>query len=280
MSFEIELDRQVLQPGDSVQGSVTVSDPDIERVEIVFFGEEILGANDIARRYIFPVADEKQTVTCDRGTPRYEFCFTVPEDAPPTFASRDVRCEYAVKAIAHRGFWKRSQIQRLHLTILPATQGELEPLPSQIEVDHPELRLIASLDQTVVLTGESLSGALSLDRKTPDAQLPNRLSFRLAAIVESTDPWYSHREVLALEVKDVDVDPELHLPLVGYFDFPIPSTAPPSGDWNSFRVYYGFRVVLIDHDGKDYRRSAFIRVLRDLVERRDVARGTEPPVGF
>jgi hypothetical protein len=286
MYFEIELDRQVLQPGDELLGWITSNDPDVESVEIVFFGEEILGANDIARRYILPVVEEKVTLTPDGGLDRREFRFTVPPEAPPTYASRDVRCEYAVKAIARRGFWKRSAIQRLHVTILPATQGELQALPSELEVDHPDLRLIARLDQTIVVTGDSLTGSLVLEKKTEQAKMPHKLSFRLAAIVESTDKFYSHREVLSLDVKDVEIDPELVLPLVGHFDFPIAETAEPSGTWNTFRVHYGFRVVLFDHQGKDFRRSAFIRVLRDIKERRDVPRGLEDgeelssPAGF
>lgn len=277
MYFEIELDRQVLQPGDELLGWITIDDPDTESVEVVFFGEETLGANDIARRYILPVVDEKTTLTPEGGFQRREFRFIVPHEAPPTYASRDVRCEYAVKAIAKRGFWKRSQIQRLHVTILPATQGELQALPSELEVDHPDLRLIARLDQTVVLTGDSLSGSLVLERKNDHAQLPKSLSFRLAAIVESTDKFYSHREVLSLDVQDVEVDPTLELPFVGMFDFPIAETAEPSGTWNTFRVLYGFRVVMYDHEGKDYRRSAFIRVLRDIIERRDVPAGLGEP---
>lgn len=273
--LEIELDRQVLQPGDELVGWVSSSEADVESVEVVFFGEEILGANDIARRYILPVVDEKVVLKADGGLSRREFRFTVPDEAPPTFATRDIRCEYAVKAIAKRGFWKRSMIQRLHVTILPSTQEDLQALPSELEVEHPDVRLLARLDSTVVVTGESLSGSLLLEKKSENAQLPRSLSFRLAAVVESTDKFYSHREVLSLEVKDVEVDPELQMPLIGMFDFPIAETAELSGTWNTFRVHYGFRVVMYDHEGKDYRRSAFIRVLRDIRERRDVPPGLE-----
>lgn len=273
--LEIELDRQVLQPGDELVGWVSSSEADVESVEVVFFGEEILGANDIARRYILPVVDEKVVLKGDGGLSRREFRFTVPDEAPPTFATRDIRCEYAVKAIAKRGFWKRSMIQRLHVTILPSTQEDLQALPSELEVEHPDVRLLARLDSTVVVTGESLSGSLLLEKKSENAQLPRSLSFRLAAVVESTDKFYSHREVLSLEVKDVEVDPELQMPFVGMFDFPIAETAELSGTWNTFRVHYGFRVVMYDHEGKDYRRSAFIRVLRDIRERRDVPPGLE-----
>lgn len=273
--LEIELDRQVLQPGDELVGWVSSSEADVESVEVVFFGEEILGANDIARRYILPVVDEKVVLKGDGGLSRREFRFTVPDEAPPTFATRDIRCEYAVKAIAKRGFWKRSMIQRLHVTILPSTQEDLQALPSELEVEHPDVRLLARLDSTVVVTGESLSGSLLLEKKSENAQLPRSLSFRLAAVVESTDKFYSHREVLSLEVKDVEVDPELQMPFVGMFDFPIAETAELSGTWNTFRVHYGFRVVMYDQEGKDYRRSAFIRVLRDIRERRDVPPGLE-----
>lgn len=53
MHFELELERQVLQPGDEIRGWVSVDDAGIDTVDLVFFGEEILGANDVARRYIY-----------------------------------------------------------------------------------------------------------------------------------------------------------------------------------------------------------------------------------
>ncbi len=273
MKFEIELDRQVLQPGDELLGWLTMDDADVESVEIAFQGEEILGANDVARRFILPVADEKMSLPTKGGVWRKEFRFKIPDDAPPTYASRDIRCEYCIKAMVRRGFWKRNSIQRMHVSVMPATQGELRSLPEELEVEHHEIRLIARLDRNLVLTGESLTGSILLEKKVEDAQLPTKLSFRLAAIEQSTDSAFSHREVLTLDTRDVLVDPEMQLPLVGNFEFPIPSAAEPSGIWNSFKVHYGFRVVLFDHDGEDYRRSTSIRVLRDLEPRRDVPSG-------
>lgn len=270
MKFEIELDRQVLQPGDELLGWITMDDPAVETVEVSFQGEETLGANDVARRFILPVADERLTVQTKGGVWRKEFRFIIPEDAPPTYASRDIRCEYFVKAIIKRGFWKRNSIQRMHITLMPATQGQLTSVPEELEVEHTDLRLVARLDRNLVLTGESLTGSILLEKKHDSAQLPTKLSFRLAAIEQSTDSAFSHREVLTLNTHDIDVDPELKLPLVGNFEFPIPETGEPSGIWNTFKVHYGFRVVLFDDNGEDYRRSTLIRVLRDLEPRRDV----------
>ena len=45
MDFEVDLDRQVLQPGDEVIGWVTLGDPEVKTVELAFQGEEILGAS-------------------------------------------------------------------------------------------------------------------------------------------------------------------------------------------------------------------------------------------
>ncbi len=285
MNFDIDLDRQVLQPGDELLGWLTMDDPQVESVEIVFQGEETLGANDVLRRYILPVVDEKQSIPSRGGLHHHEFRFVVPVEAPPSYASQDMRCEYFVKAIAKRGFWKRPMIARMHITIMPASQLEdWRALPAELEVEHPDLRLIARLDHTIVLTGESVTGTIHLDRKNDDARLPTKLSFRLAAIEESTDKYFPHREVLSLDTHDVDVDQEMTLPFVGDFEFPIGSRAEPSGTWNTFKVHYGFRVVLIDHTGKDYRSSTFVRVLRDLQLRRDLpsALQTEPkpPTGF
>ncbi len=269
MDFEVDLDRQVLQPGEEVIGWVTLGGPEVKKVELVFQGEEILGANDVGHTLIQPVVDEKLTISAGGDLGRVEFRFPVPENLPPTYASRDIRCVYSVKASVPRGFMRRTWIRKLHLTILPRAEEGLQALPVDLEVEHDDLRLIAHLNSTVVLTGESVEGTLLLERKKADAKLPKKLSFRLAAIEKSLEKFFPHREVLTLETNDITVDPELDLPLVGDFEFPIHEASEPSGRWNTFEVDYGFRVVMIDHTGKDFRKSIPITIYRDLKLRRD-----------
>lgn len=268
MDVIIELDRQVLQAGDKVEGWLTVNVDDIESVTLSFQGEEILGANDVLQTFSLSVADEKLVLDPSDGTTRWPFVFTVPDDAPPTYASRNIRCQYFVKAHVKRtGFWRRSMLSRLHVTVLPAFNEELSALPEELEVEDELFRLIARLDRKVLLTGESLTGTLLLEAKKDTMKLPDKVAFRLAAIEESTNPAFEHREVLTLDSHEVDIRSEdfdeMLLPLRGDFEFPIHHAAEPSGTWNTFKVHYGFRAALYD-EGKNKRKSTEIRVLRDL----------------
>lgn len=263
MHFEIELDRQVVQAGDELLGWLTLQDDDAESVELAFQGEETLGANSMVT-YAVPVADESFTLNARGGLDREPFRFKVPEGAPPSYASRDLRCSYVVKATIKRGMWRRNVYRKLGVTVLPALPEGLVAMPEELEVEHEDLRLIARLDQNVVLTGDSLTGSLFFEKKSESAKLPTKLSFRFASIEESTERAFPHREVLQLDTHDIDVDPELQLPFTGFFEFPIPHAAEPSGTWNLFKVHYGFRVTFYDQEGKDHRESTQVRVVRDL----------------
>lgn len=276
MKFELDVSRQVLQPGDELVGWVTADDPDLKEVSIIFSGEEMLGANDVARCLMLAVAEDKAVFEVDgKSLDRQRFKFTVPRDAPPSFATRDIRCFYVVKAIAKLGFWKGNRLRKLQLTILPSILEDLKPVALELETEHPDLGIFTRLDQTVVLTGDVLSGSVVVERKTAEATVPRRISLRLAAILESSDSYFSHREVLMLETKELELDASQDLPFFDKFEIPIPKTAEPSGTWNTFRVHYGFRVSVYDHLGKDYRSSALIRVLRDIQESRVVSKGLE-----
>ena len=262
--FEIELDRQVVQAGDEILGWITVQGEDVEAVEVAFQGEEILGANDISHSLVMPVADEKIALDAKSELTRHEFRLKVPDDAPPSYASRDIRCQYMVKASVGRGFWRRNMYRKLAVTVMPALAAGLTAMPEELEVDHDNLRLLARLDQNVVLTGESVTGSLLFEKKTDDAPLPKKLSFRFASIEESLTDGHAHRRVLNLESHDIDVDPELQLPFTGFFEFPIRHEAEPSGTWNMFKVHYGFRVAFYDQDGNDHRQSTMVRIVRDM----------------
>ena len=264
MELDIELDRQVVQAGDEIKGWVTFDGDEAESVEVAFQGEEILGANDISHSFVLPVADEKFELEMGKGQSRQEFTLQVPVDAPPSYASQNVRCQYCVKATIRRGFWRRNVIRKLYVTVLPSLAEGLTATPEELEVEHDDLKLIARLDQNVVLTGEPLTGSLLFDKKSDGAKLPKKLSFRFAAIEESTQKAYHHRRVLTLETHDIEVDQELELPFTGYFEFPIHHSAEPSGTWNMFKVHYGFRVTFYDQQGKDHRESTMIRVVRDM----------------
>jgi hypothetical protein len=280
VTFEIELDRQVVQAGDELIGWITLDGEEIEAVEVAFQGEEILGANDVRYSFVLPVADEKIELSAAGGLHRKEFRFKVPDEAPPTYASQNLRCQYCLKATIRRGFWRRDTYRKLYVTVMPALPEGLTAMPEEVEVEHEDLRLIARLDQNVVLTGEALTGSLFFEKKSDAAKLPKKLSFRFASIEESTEKDYPHRQVLKLETHDIDVDPELELPFTGFFEFPIHHSAEPSGTWNMFKVHYGFRVTFYDQEDKDHRESTMVRVVRDMqpwVEKEQIEEASRSP---
>ena len=233
-------------------------------MELAFQGEEILGANDQVGRLILPILDEKTTIKLTKNSQRHEFRFKIPENAGPSYSSRDVRCQYGVKATIKRGFLQRNLYRKLDVTVLPALKEGLTSLPEELKVEESGLRLLARIDQRVVLSGESLTGSLLIEKVAENAKLPSRLSFRLASIEEATEENCQHRRVLTLETQDVEVDQELEFPFTGYFEFPLPAYAEPSGSWNMFKVHYGFRVTFYDQQGKDHRASTRVTVIRDL----------------
>ena len=135
MELDIELDRQVVQAGDEIKGWVTFDGDEAESVEVAFQGEEILGANDISHSFVLPVADEKFELEMGKGQSRQEFTLQVPVDAPPSYASQNVRCQYCVKATIRRGFWRR----------LGLVEGPPQPRPhpQQRTSQHRPLPLVA-----------------------------------------------------------------------------------------------------------------------------------------
>lgn len=257
--IELELDRQTLRPGEVLSGRVLGPGRPGEQLTLSLQGEEVLSAANIAFSYVLPIVDERLEV---RPTPEGSpFSFTLPDHAPPTYASQELRCQYFLKLRRLGGLLGRETIRRFHMSVLPP-EPEPEPEPLALNLTHSPVSVDVQLDRTNLCTGESLTGELLISRTDESAPLPRQLSFRFAAIEEAVEPGYSHRAVVWLETHDVIPDPELTFPIKGMFEFPIPEGAPFCGEWATFRVHYGFRIGIKLADGTDVRESAPINVYR------------------
>lgn len=264
--IDIELSRQALHPGEKVSGRLTIQGAShFKKLSVSLQGEEVLGANSIVRSFILPVVEESLTLA-ENGTAEeptsFPFEFEMPEYAPPSYASENLRCQYSLKAHLRRGGFHRDLIRRYHLTVLPPEVREAYSAPREFIIEEGPVRLTARLDRTSLPSGESLVGSLLLDRLEEGVELPSRITFRLAAIEESTEAGYHHRQVLWLETHDVEPDENAEYPLAGFFEFPIREDAPFSGSWNTFRVHYGFRVGMYLANGEHVRESLPVRVYR------------------
>ncbi|MEW6279237.1 MAG: hypothetical protein AB1758_11470, partial [Candidatus Eremiobacterota bacterium] len=259
-------------PGDPVDGCVELSGaPPGVPVTVTLQGEEIVGANHLFRSYVLPVAEEALSVeSTGELVQRIPFRFAIPYQAPPSYASWDLRCQYFLKARAQSGW--RNEITRLHLTVLPPALPPPTAHPAELVVEDEGIRLSAHVASNCLFTGNSLHGHLTLSREKPEAPLPARISFRLAAIEESKVSDYRH--VLWVQSHDIEPTEDAEMPLGGLFDFPVDQTAPFTGEWNLFRVHYGFRVGLTRPGrGRERRESLPILVFRDYEPARPTPSG-------
>lgn len=262
--LEIDLVQAALRPGDSLVGVVRTEGPGDRLVHLSLQGEEILSANSIAFNYVLPFFESSLTLDCSQGPA--DFHFLLPETAPPTYFSQDLRCLYVLKGRrkgAAAGLLpglRRDAIKKIDIPVLSApVDANLEQHWFVLEGDGTELEV--RLDSTHVEPGQSFTGELMLRRRKP-GPLPKNLTFRFAAIEESTKSGYYHRKVTSLQTRDIVPEEEFEYPLQGFFEFHVPSDAAASGQWNMFRVHYGFRVGMTLANGEQVRKSLPIIVCR------------------
>lgn len=272
--LELEVERQSVHAGEEVRGRVTLRGVSSYRdLTVTLQGEEVLDAGNLVRSYVYPVMAESRRLAGDGETPaegEFAFAFPLPREIHPSYASSRIRCRYLLKArLKAGGLMPREVIQRLHLTVLPPFLEEQPATPHDLVIEEGGLRLEAHLERTTLASGESLRGSLLLDRETDEVPLPTRLTFRLAAIEESTEPGFRHRQALWVQSHEVEPTPRTEFPLWGTFEFPVDRDAPFTGEWNTFRLHYGFRVGMNLPGGRQVRRSLPIRVYRRYIPARE-----------
>ena len=261
MKIDLAVDRQTLRPGEGITGTVELRDyPKGVKVTVSLQGEEIVGANHLFRSYVLPLLEDSYTFQSTGEKVQSEpFSFNLPDKIPPSYASWDLRCQYFLKARARPRILE--EISRLHLTVLPPADPWLEANSKEMVVEKGGVKLIAHVEAPHVYTGELVRGELLLSQEEANAQLPERISFRLAAIEESKVSDY--RKVLWLQSHDIEPTNAAEMPINGFFEFPVDETAPFTGEWNLFRVHYGFRVGMTPAGGgREERQSLPIQVYR------------------
>jgi hypothetical protein len=261
VKLELTVDKQTLRPGEGLSGTVELRDyPKGVKVTVSLQGEEIVGANHLFRSYVLPILEETHTFQSTGEKVQSEpFTFQMPDQTRPSYASWDLRCQYFLKARARPRLLE--EISRLHLTVLPPDDPWIEQNSVELTVDNKGIKLVALVETPHITTGDVVHGELLLSQESPEAALPERISFRLAAIEESKVSDY--RKVLWVQAHDIEPTSAAELPINGFFEFPVDQTAPFTGEWNLFRVHYGLRVGLTPAGGgREERQSLPIQVFR------------------
>ena len=276
---EIDLIQATMRPGETLSGVVHVHGSGEPLVHLTLQGEEVLGAGNLAFQYVVPFLELATTVDCSQGPAPFQF--VLPDDLPPTYFSHDLRCLYVLKA-RRKGtgssipLFRRDAIKRISIPVL-ALEGKAAGEQHWFVLPAGGVELEVRLDSCQVEPGRSLTGELKI-RKVSDGPLPTSLTFRFAAIEESTEKKYSHRKVTSLQTQDIPLgsaagnsnalsresipEGELEYPMQGFFEFPIELNSPASGQWNTFKVHYGFRVGITLSNGEQVRQSLPIEVCR------------------
>ncbi|MBS2039344.1 hypothetical protein JST97_30445 [bacterium] len=261
--IEIDLIQGTLRPGETLSGVVRVHGSGEPLVHLTLQGEEVLGAGNLAFQYVVPFFELTSTIDCSQGPAPFQF--VLPDSLPPTYFSQDLRCLYVLKA-RRKGagsalpFFKRDAIHRINIPILPL-EGTANREQHWFVLPAGGVELEVRLDSCQVEPGQSLTGELRIS-KVSDGPMPRSLTFRFAAIEESTQKDYNHRKVTSLQTQDITPEPDLEYPMQGFFEFPVDLNSPASGQWNTFKVHYGFRVGLTLSNGEQVRQSLPIEVCR------------------
>jgi hypothetical protein len=264
--IELDVDRQVLLPGEALTGSVRSPDHPNEEIRLTLRGEEAFRPY-VGWDSVTTVHEHTQTVQCANG--EAAFSFALAPDLRASYASEQLRCTYSLKAVSAQ---KRSLFKygtaHMHLTVLPNTV-DYEKAPHSLLIETEAIKLDVMLDHVSLEAGEPLTGSFLLSRLQPDAKLPKSLTFSLACIEESSSR--KHRKVLWRLEETVQPTEGMVYPLLGSFEFPTEASSPTTGDWITFKVHSGFR-FRVDWEDNHLRESLPIQLFHPL-------RPQEPWVG-
>jgi hypothetical protein len=277
VSLDLELDRQVFRPGDLINGTVIVTpgkQMHLKEVIVSLQGEEIADASSLTRTKILPFLNEVAMLPLPSreaespgksllpgGTWQFPLHFTLPEKAPPTYASDTFKCAYYIKGRLDIP-WAFDVIEKLHITIVPYEPVPAEPVPSEFTFEQEGFSARIEWEKNTLLAGETLKGSLHLNYSLEETPMAVTLEVRaqehslLPGVPLVRTIWNSTRE---LEIKDV----ESGYTMV-HFEFPIPADAPFSHRWSIFEVAWEFLVTIAQQD-KKVRREGRPLVIRRMI---------------
>ena len=261
--IELEVERQLLYPGDTVSGRVLISGPGPQEVTVSLQGEEVyrpyLGFDTIQ-----PILEKSVVVHCKQG--QGQFSFELPGDTCASYSSDHLRCAYYLKATRFKAEKilgiARNSIARLHLTVACAIQ-DYDTSAHELKLANEHLVMEIQVDQISLEAGETLTGSFILTRLKENGALPESIVFSLATLEQMTNG--SHRNVLWRLENSIKPTADLEYPLIGSFEFPVKEDSPTSGDWGLFKVHCGFRVRLDWGAKKDQRESLPIQLRHAIV---------------
>jgi hypothetical protein len=176
--------------------------------------------------------------------------FTIPSNAPPSYASDTFQCAYYIKGRldAVNAF---DIIDRMRITIVPYTANDKSPENVQLLLEEENLKVKAELDRDIIQAGDTLTGSFYMEHIPHDA--PSQVSFELKAQEISLEERFAFKRTLWHLVKEVplkDVD-------TGYtmakFEFPVPLDVPFSHKWASFEVDWSFCITVNTSDRRELR---------------------------
>jgi hypothetical protein len=260
-NMELEVERQVVLPGEELVGLVRLDSHRSEQVRLSLHGEEayriFLGRDTVSN-----VFEQTTLVDCTGG--EGHFRIPLPPNLNPSYSSEALRCVYSLKVVPKKaGMFANivpEHIPHMSLTVAPATV-EYETAHHTLLLESDTMKLEVMLDQVSLEAGESLTGTFLLTRGD-DGALPKNLVFSLALIEECEAK--SHRKVLWRLESSVQPGMDMSYPLSGSFEFPIASDSPNTGTWATFRVHAGFR-FRVEWGDREQRESVPIQIFHRIV---------------
>ncbi|MFH1453442.1 MAG: hypothetical protein ABIH00_05635 [Armatimonadota bacterium] len=268
--FFIELDRQLYLPGEEITGKVVLDSPGfikIDNIRISFKGTEVLGTKNFWYMFSVPIVDEeralyatnkeKEDVAVKSG--EYPFGFTVPSNSPPSFKSADFGCEYILNARLDLGLGKHISAKN-HITVVP--NAAMYPKNYEVEfgVSNNDILFRCFLEKEYFFTGDNLRGNYHIEYP---ADNPLRsIEFKIEAEGVSLDKDFPFTEKIWESMKAIDIKPGVTQSSGDNFFFAIPDTAPPSGLWNTFRVYWTVSAKVTLSRGESYTAKAYFDVFK------------------
>lgn len=273
---EVDLDRQLLFAGESVEGTLRLVGPGENEVRITLHGEEVYRPY-VGWDSIHPVLESNLVVQCDAEEP-VPFSLPLPVGTPASYASDNLRCVYYLKlrrdirplaGMPLLGQISTTSISRLNLTVEPMPKDE-EAEPVNLSFEHQGVTVEVGLNGVAVEPGDAVRGTFAIE-KSSEAVAPTQLTFSLSLIEETRTG--GHRQVLWRSQSTLKLTPDAQFPAVGSFELAIPEHSSTTGEWRSFRVHCGFRAKA-EWAGqpRDARQDQNITILPRLV--------AQPPANF
>lgn len=267
--LEFELERQIYQPGEIVEGkAVLTSEKPVKfrNLYLTLHGEEAI-RNKLLSSWVTPLfKDEQILYPPDRpklhqeiSKGEYGFSFQLPTDPPPSFASAHFQCQYYLTARLDIP-WGKDVITKYHLAILPKPKSL--PKNPEIEFGFKEkgLDFKAFLEKEYFFIGDIIKGNFHLRYLSDNP--PHQILFQIKAQGDSTDKRFPFSEVIWSAEKTIKLELTPEPVVKGEFGFTLPEIVPFSGTWETFRVNWQIEAEIILAKGQKHTAQSSFEVYK------------------